>query len=193
MANDTVPVEVSKVGLEDWYLSLNDINRVKVKRYLPKINAEDPAAFLLDLMMLSIDDHNFGLSVTVGMYADSHESDPLNRFYIRDGVIEGLAGMEKYEDAKRICRANLELFPAIRDRFLEDNGGALPTRIACRNRYIDILVGVDANYDEAIPLLDEFVRISILNEDELEFRKNSLRIHKMQRSFDNVFNYHPKE
>lgn len=188
MANDTIPVEVSAAGLDDWYLSLNDINRVKVKRYLPKIGARDPAGFLLELMMLSTEDHNYGLSITVGMYADSHEEDPLNRFHIRNGIIEGLEGMGKYEDAKRICRANLDIFPAIKDRFLEQNGGVLPDRIACRNKFIDILVGVDANYDEAMPLLDEFVSLGLMNPDELEFRKNSLRIYKMQRTFDGIFN-----
>lgn len=189
MANDTVPVEITRVGLDDWYLSLNDINKVKVKRYLPKVKAEDTAGFFLELMMLSTEDHNYGLSITVGMYADSHEQDSLNRFYIRNGIIEGLEGMNKFEDAKRICHANLEVFPSIKDRFLEDNGGVLPDRIACRNKLIDILVGVDHDYDTAIALLDEFSAIGIMNEDELELRKNSLRIHKMQRSFDGIFTY----
>lgn len=192
MANDIVPAEVSKVGLDDWYLSLNDINRVKVKRYVSKVNADDAAGFLLELMMLSTEDHNYSLSIMVGMYADSHESEPLNRFLIRNGIIEGLEGMGKYEDAKKICRANLDIFPAIRDGFLEANGGNLPDRIACRNKYIDILVGIDGDYDTAIALLDEFASIGIMDEEELEFRKNSLRIHKMQRSFDGIFNFGSK-
>lgn len=193
MANDEVPQEIADAGLNDWFLSLNAVDRVKVKRYLPKISDRNACEFLNRLSDYAIDDHNYSLAVTVGIYADSHEQDPYARFKIRNNVIEGLVGMEKYEDAKKICCTNLDLFPHIREQFLADSGGTLPQNIPCRNKLIDILVGVDGSYDEAIALLDDFVKIGILDESELEYRKQSLKIHRMQKSFDNLFTYRPKQ
>lgn len=193
MANDEVPQEITAVGLDDWFLSLNAIDRVKVKRYLPKIDEKDVSAFLNKLIANSIEDHNYSLAVTVGMYADSHENDPLVRFNIRNNIIDGLFGMGKYDDAKKICCANLDTYPHIREQFLEANNGILPDKIACRNRLIDILVGIEGSYDDAISLLDDFVDMGILDESELEYRKQSLRIHRMQKTFDNLFTYRLKE
>jgi hypothetical protein len=41
--------------------------------------------------------------------------------------------------------------------------------------------------------LDEFVAIGIMNEDELAYRKQSLKIHRMQKTFDNVYSLRPKQ
>ena len=85
------------------------------------------------------------------------------------------------------------MFPSIKDRFLEDNGGSLPKAISCRNRLIDMMVGVDSDYDGAYEALDMFVAIGILDQDELDYRKQSLKIHRLQKSFDNLFMYRPKD
>ncbi|MBR6871173.1 MAG: hypothetical protein IKM91_06100, partial [Candidatus Methanomethylophilaceae archaeon] len=79
------------------------------------------------------------------------------------------------------------------ERFLADNGGALPKEIKCRNRLIDILVGVECAYDDATSLLDDYVEIGILDPDELSYRKQSLKIHRMQKTFDSIYSYRPKQ
>jgi hypothetical protein len=94
---------------------------------------------------------------------------------------------------KEQCCNNLDLFPSVKDRFLADNGGELPKTIYCRNRLIDVMVGVESDYEGATDILDEFVKIGILNEEELNYRKQSLKIHRMQKTFDNVYMYRPKE
>ena len=192
MAQD-IPAEISAVNLNDWYDSLNDINKVKVKRYLNSIDTTSAQDFLVDLMKRSSDDHNYKLSVLAGEYALSHDLPDYDRFMVTEAYIDGLFGAESYEEMKVQCCNNLDLFPAIRDRFLEENGGELPKTIYCRNRLIDVLVGVESDYDTAFETLDEFVRIGILSEDELNYRKQSLKIHRMQKTFDNVFMYRPKE
>lgn len=188
-----VPAEVSAVGLDDWFGSLNDVNKVKVKRYLNCIDTTSPQAFMVDLMKRSSDDHNYKLSMMVGEYALSQELSDYDRFIVTESYIDGLFGAEQYEELKVQCCNNLDLFPAIRDRFLEENGGELPKTIYCRNRLIDVMVGVDADYESAYEVLDNFVEIGILTPEELDYRKQSLRIHRMQRTFDNVFMYRPKE
>ncbi len=192
MAQD-VPAEVSAVGLEEWFSSLNDMNKVKVKRYLNCIDTTSAENFLVDLMKRSSSDHNYGLSVIAGEYALAQDLPDYDRFMVTESYIDGLFGAEKYDELKVQCCNNLDLFPEIKDRFLKENGGELPKTIFCRNRLIDVLVGVDSNYDEAYEALDEFVRIGILSEEELNYRKQSLKIHRMQKTFDNVYSYRPKE
>ena len=192
MAQD-IPAEIAAVNLNDWYDSLNEINKVKVNRYLNCIDTTSAQNFLVDLMKRSSEDHNYKLSVLAGEYALSHDLSDYDRFMVTEAYIDGLFGAEDYEEMKVQCCNNLDLFPAIKDRFLNENGGELPKTIYCRNRLIDVLVGVESDYETAYETLDEFVSTGILSEDELNYRKQSLKIHRMQKTFDNVFMYRPKE
>ena len=192
MAQET-PAEISAVKLDDWFDSLNDMNKVKVKRYLNCIDTTSPQNFLVDLMIRSSMDHNYGLSVIAGQYALSQDLSDYDRFMVTEAYIDGLFGAENYEEMKVQCCNNLDLFPTIKDRFLKENDGELPKTIYCRNRLIDVLVGVESDYEQAYEVLDEYVKIGILNEDELNYRKQSLKIHRMQKTFDNVLIYRPKE
>ncbi|MBO4357277.1 MAG: hypothetical protein J5813_03805 [Candidatus Methanomethylophilaceae archaeon] len=188
-----IPAEISAVKLDDWFDSLNDMNKVKVKRYLNCIDTTSPQNFLVDLMIRSSMDHNYGLSVIAGQYALSQDLSDYDRFMVTEAYIDGLFGAENYEEMKVQCCNNLDLFPTIKDRFLKENDGELPKTIYCRNRLIDVLVGVESDYEQAYEVLDEYVKIGILNEDELNYRKQSLKIHRMQKTFDNVLIYRPKE
>ena len=188
-----IPAEISAVKLDDWFDSLNDMNKVKVKRYINCIDTTSPQNFLVDLMIRSSMDHNYGLSVIAGQYALSQDLSDYDRFMVTEAYIDGLFGAENYEEMKVQCCNNLDLFPTIKDRFLKENDGELPKTIYCRNRLIDVLVGVESDYEQAYEVLDEYVKIGILNEDELNYRKQSLKIHRMQKTFDNVLIYRPKE
>ena len=188
-----IPAEISAVGLEEWFGSLNDMNKVKVKRYLNCIDTTSKQGFLVDLMVRSSNDANYKLSVIAGEYALSQELSDYDRFKVTEAYIDGLFGAEEFDKLKVECCKNLDLFPSIKDQFLEDNGGELPKTIYCRNRLIDTMVGVESDYEGAIQALDEFVAIGIMNEDELNYRKQSLKIHRMQRTFDSVFSLRPKE
>lgn len=193
MNQTEVPMELQKTGLSDWYTSLNDPTRVKVRRYLGGIDTSSPSALLTQLMIRSSEDHNYKLSSTVGEYALSMEMSQMDRFDVTEAYIDGLFGSGRYEEAKERCCMNLDLFPEVKEEVLSRNGGELPKNIMCRNRLIDIMVGIDYAYDEAMDILDDFVNIGILAADEVSYRKQSLKIHRMQKSFDNIFIYRPKE
>ena len=192
MSQET-PAEISAVGLDEWYASLNDMNKVKVKRYLNCIDTTSKKDFLVDLMMRSGKDSNYGLSVMAGQYALSQDLSDYDRFKVTEAYIDGLFGAEKFDELKVQCCNNLDLFPKIKDEFLDDNGGVLPKTIYCRNRLIDVMVGVDSDYEGATDALDSFAEIGIMDPDELAYRKQSLKIHRMQKTFDNVFSLRPKE
>ena len=193
MNQTEVPPEVEKTGVSEWYAGLNDPNKVKVKRYLAGIDTSSPAAFLTELMLRSEEDHNYGLSTTAGSYALTMDLDDYTRFKVREAYIDGLYGSEKYDEAKEQCCINLDLFPEIQETFLEENGDELPKDIKCRNRLIDILVGVECAYDDAMDVLVDYVRIGIMDPEELPYRKQSLKIHRMQKTFDNIYSYRPKQ
>lgn len=188
-----VPMELQKTGLSEWYTGLNDPTRVKVRRYLNGIDTSSSSALLTQLMIRSSEDHNYKLSASVGEYALSMDMSPIDRFDVTEAYIDGLFGSGRYEDAKERCCTNLDLFPEVKEEILSRNGGELPKKIMCRNRLIDIMVGIDYAYDDAISILDDFVDIGILDPDEVSYRKQSLKIHRMQKSFDNVFIYRPKQ
>jgi len=192
MASET-PAEITAVGLEEWFGSLNDMDKVKVKRYLNCIDTTSKQNFLVDLMKRSSDDHNYKLSVMAGKYALSHELTDYDRFVVTEAYIDGLFGAEDFEETKVQCCNNLDLYPSVKDRYIDEQGGELPKTIYCRNRLIDVMVGVDGDYDGATEALEEFVKIGILDASELDYRKQSLKIHKMQRTFDGIFSLSPKK
>ena len=193
MAQADISKEVADAGLADWYDTLNDPTRVKMRRYLQGIDTTSPQAFLVQLMQRATEDHNYGLSITAGEYAADHEMDDYSWFVITEGYIDGLFGAERYAEAKEACARNLDLFPLVRDRFLQENGGVLPKHIACRNRLIDIVIGVESGYDMADEILTQYVKMGLLDEDEKAYRLQSIKIHRMQKTFDNLFIYRPKE
>lgn len=187
-----IPVKVQEVGLEDWYGSLNDMDRVKLKRYIDKADSSSVFAFFLSLIRASVADENYRFGLTLCVATSTIPFDMYQRFLINEEFIEVLIGREMYNDAKNVCNINLEMFPEVRDSILKDNGGKLPDRLAFRNRYIDIIVGVEYSYDEAFEMLKKYNSMGILSDEDLEYRTNSIRTHRLQRSFDGVYTYRKK-
>ncbi len=193
MAQIDIPREVAEASLGEWYSSLSDPDRVRVRRYLQGIDTSSPEAFMVQLMERSTEDHNYRLSVSAGRYAESMELDDYGRFRVTEAYIEGLFGAEMYEEAKGACCRNLDLYPAISERFLADNGGEVPKRVSCRNRLIDIVIGVENQYDMAEEILSGYVGLGLLDEEEKAYRLQSIKIHRMQKTFDNLYNYRPAQ
>lgn len=184
---DEIPRQVTEAGLDGWYGSLSPQDRVRVRRYVDGISTGSELAFLEDLMARAVDDHNYKLAVTAGEHLEGLELSDRERFEATEGMIEGLFGSERYEEARDLCMRNLDLFPAVRgDVLLPD--GSVPEHLSCRNRLIDIMVGVFGDYEGAYAMLDRFLELGLVDEAEKDYRLRSLKIHRMQRTFDNVFN-----
>ena len=41
-------------------------------------------------------------------------------------------------------------------------------------------------------MLDKYHEMGLLNDEDLEYRRNSLKVHRLQRTFDGVYTYRPK-
>ncbi len=189
---EEIPKQVSEAGLDAWYSGLSSQDCVRTRRYLDGICTSSDVGFLNDLMVRALEDRNYKLAVTAGCFLDGLELSDIDRFDSTERLIEGLFGSDDFEEAKRLCYRNLDLYPKVAPA-IEERCGGVPQSMSCRNRLIDILVGVDGSYDEAIALLDRYLEMGLIDEEERDYRKQSLKIHRMQRSFDNIFSYQKKE
>ena len=188
-----VPEHIVDLKLEDWYSSLSDAARMKLSRYLDKAESSSNYTFFSSIIDCALSDENpkFAVFMCLQIY-DICDMDDYQRFLINEKLIDAYIGAERYEDAKAACDANLEHYPIVKERFISDNGGILPKRINFRNRYIDIIVGIDSAYDLAFDMLEKYKDMGLIDAEEYDYRVNSLKTHRLQKIFDGVYSYRPE-
>lgn len=186
----SVPKEISDVKLKKWFRSLDERDQNRISRYAKDANTSSQISFLTEVMSKANADENYKVSLIAGELGDTLKMDVYEKFEFRNEYIEALFGSGEADKAKELCLENLELVPKVLVH-IDDDG--LPENIPCRNRLIDILVGVEGDYDGANEMLIRFNEMNILSEEDLEYRLQSLRIHKLQRTFDSVFSLTPEE
>ncbi len=186
----SVPKEISDVKLKKWFRSLDERDQNRISRYATDANTSSQISFLTEVMSKANADENYKVSIIAGELGDTLKMDDNERFEFRNEYIEALFGSGEVEKAKETCLENIELVPKVLDNIVVDG---VPENIPCRNRLIDILVGVEGDYDGANEMLVRFNEMKILSEEDLEYRLQSLKVHKLQRTFDSVFSLTPKE
>lgn len=187
-----VPVKVEEAGVVDWYSTLSDLDRVKFRKYIDKVDPSSRFAFFISVIRAAVADENYRFGVSLCVATSPMSFNAYERFLINEEFIEALIGRGMYDDAKNVCDINLQLFESVRQDLIDDNGGTLPERLAFRNRYIDIIVGVECQYDLAFEMLDRYNGMGILSDEDLVYRKNGIRTHRLQRTFDGVYTYRSK-
>jgi hypothetical protein len=186
-----VPGQVKAVGVEKWYDKLDDSDKVKLKRYLEKADASSQFDFFISIVRAAIAEENYAFAVKMCQDAYSFPMSDMQRFTVSEELIDALIGTERYDEAKLACESNLKLFPNVREEVMAVNGGTLPKKLNFRNRYIDVIVGIESNYDKAFEMLDVYLDMGLIDKEEHEYRVNSLRTHRLQRSFDGIYTYRP--
>ena len=187
-----IPSKIVKVGLSDWYGKLSDTDKVKMNRYLDKSDDTSAYTFLLSMIRLASADENYKFGLTLCLATNDLTLNAYERFLVNEEFIDVLIGREMYEDAKNVCDINLSIYPIVKDFVLADNGGVVPEKLNFRNRYIDIIVGVECQYDKAFEMLDKYCEMGLISKEDLGYRKNSLLTHRLQRTFDGIYTYRPK-
>jgi len=188
-----VPKEVSEAKVKDWYMSLSDQDRTKLSRYLGNAVVSSPFSFYSSVASLALNDENYSFTAAVCERCLATKLSEMQAFAITETLIDAYIAMKRYDDAKVLCEKNLKLYPSVKNDIMKVNGGSLPEKMNCRNRYIDIVIGIESGYDEAFRLLDRFFEMGLINSEDLAFRTQSLKIHRLQRSFDGVFTYSYKD
>lgn len=188
-----IPAVVEAAGLSKWYSKLSDQNTVKLKRYLGKAEGVDAQTFLLGCIRASNADENWAFTMFLCDEAYSFNPDDLQSFLINEELIDAYFFSGRYDDAMAACKTNMELYPKVKEGFLALNSGEVPWALRFRNRQVDIMVGVNSDYDGATAIMDQYVELGVLSEEEAKLRKESIKIRRMQRCLDGIFCYTYKE
>lgn len=190
-SND-IPSQVAEAGLNDWYSGLDDQSKIKLKRYVDGSKTDSRMSFFITVMDSALTDENYGFAVFIGENATKEKMNDLQRFILNEHLIEAYIGTEDYDKAKATSHSNLDLYPKVKADLIAIDG-KVPEKMNCRNRLIDVMVGVESDYDGAYELLDRFYEMGLISEEDLNFRRQSLKVHRLQRTFDGVYTYRPKE
>jgi glutamate mutase epsilon subunit len=189
MRSEDIPKEISDAKLDEWYTSLSDQHKIMLNRYSKKADTSSGNSFLSSVADAALADNNYSFAVTICESCLTRDTSKLQIFNINETLIDAYIGTKRYDDAKRICEENLKIAPSLLDEIKARNCGKIPEKMNCRNRYVDIIVGIESGYDKAFELLDRFFSMNLISEEDLAFRKQSLKIHRLQRSFDGVYTY----
>jgi len=189
-----VPAEVKKAKVDDWYSGLDDQSRIKANRYIEGISASSSYDFFTKMIEKAIADENYAFAVTLceDTYANVEMTD-IQRFDVNELLIVAYCGCERHEDAKAACETNFELFSSVKDVIKSRNGGEYPETFQFRNQYINVIIGVECNYELGFQMLDKYNEMGILSDEDLVYRRNSLTTHRLQKLFDGVYTYRPKD
>jgi hypothetical protein len=191
-SKDNVPEEIHRAGVSEWYRGLSEQDRLKLGRYLSGIEAHNPCTFFTSLISAADADENYKFAASLRDVARGSVDTDYERFMLGEALIDPLIGAGMIDEAKAMCMAGIDLYPMVSGRILEESGGMIPEHLECRNRIIDILVGIESDYDGANALLDRFLEMGMIDEEEYGLRKQSLKIHRLQRTFDCVYTVQPK-
>ena len=182
-----IPVEISKVKLSEWYSGLNDKDKVKIGRYLKDSDTSSALNFSLSVMRKANEEENYSLSVLVGENIIAQDLKAIERFDVLEAIIPAYFGTCKYDICLKCCEEGLSILQKNMEEIKKRNSGSLPENIMCRNYTINVLIGAYNDYDRADAALDRFFEMGLISEEDVEYRKRSHKIHKLQRTFDGIF------
>ncbi|MCL2032157.1 MAG: hypothetical protein FWG96_02665 [Methanomassiliicoccaceae archaeon] len=188
-----IPEEISKVKLSEWYSELSDQNKVKVGRYLKGSDTSSPLKFCLSVMNAAVFEENYSVAVLVGENILGSGITGMDKFDLLEEMIPAYFGVKRYDDCLRCCEEGVAMIPGIMDKMKSRNGGSLPERIQCRSYTINVLVGAYGDYDAGDEALDRFFEMGLISEEDVAYRKQSHKIHRLQRTFDGIFSLKLKD
>jgi len=182
-----VPKKVSDANLKNWYVSLKDTDRVRLGRYLDDAETSSPAAFLISVMLLANEDHNYEFAITAGNQALGMVTEQKDKFNVLEAIVPALFFREKYEECMSCCEEGISMLEdgSFR-RTVCDSSGCLPDVINCRSFALNASVRALYDYDRGQKILDRLLESGIIDEEEYKFRKQSITIFKLQKTFDGI-------
>ncbi len=176
------------MGIGEWYDGLSEEAKRIISRYASYIDESKGAQWsLLEMAKHANLDENHKFAIILATQGLTIGGDALLHFLMNEEMIIATAEINKNDEAKWYCEQGLKMLPTILDLFKNHHGGTLPDYIGCRNRLIDIIVGLEGDYDRAENMMLEFVDLGVLDATEAEYRIRSLKIHRLQRTFDSVY------
>ncbi|MCL2148148.1 MAG: hypothetical protein FWH47_02290 [Methanomassiliicoccaceae archaeon] len=184
---EDVPEEISKMGQEGWYSGLSDQDKVRLGRYVGGSDTSSWSGFCLSVSRRAVSEENYPVSIIVGESALGGDVTGIERFEMLEEIIPAYFGMGRYDDCMRCCEEGLALIPGVMEGLRARNGGSLPERVQCRNYTVNVLIGARGDYEAADRALDRFLEMGLISEEDVAYRKQSHKVHRLQRAFDGIF------
>ncbi len=181
------PEEIVKAGLTKWYEGLSDPDKVKIKRYLKDSDASTPFDLSILIMRRANEEENYPVTVLVGENMLGSRLTDMERFDVIEEIIPAYYDLKRYDECRDRCEDGLDLIMELMDDIRSRNSGELPERIICRNYLVNVLIGAYGDYDAGDDALDRFHEMGLISEEDVNFRKQSHKIHKLQRTFDGIY------
>lgn len=103
----------------------------------------------------------------------------VDQHFVFNSLITAYERKNDYENAKKHCLAELKDFSRTSRALRKDFDGELPSSIPCRDTLLDIVVGIEQNYEEAERLIQIFVQEGLFTSEEAQDDLNKLRISKL--------------
>ncbi len=191
-----VPDKIVKLGLKKWYSALTEPNKVKLKRYLDAADDSSVSAFIVSVFAAATEDHNYKFVADLAETVGEFKLSDVERYDINDAAIIGVYNTEDYPRCIKLCEYGLGLIEKkeVFDHVMAKSvNGKIPDAVYCRNYLLNIVVGVYFDYDEGDRLLLRFQELGLITPEDVEYRRNSIKTFRLQRTFDNVFNLKEKE
>lgn len=182
-----VPEEISKAGLTKWYDGLTDQEKVKLGRYLKGPGNLSAFDLSIRIMRAANAEDNYPVTVLVGENILKSSLKELERFDVLEEIIPAYYAVKRYDDCKECCEKGLTIIQANMDMIKARNDGKLPEKIVCRNYLVNVLIGAFGDYDAGDAALDRFFEMGLISEEDVQFRKQSHKVHKLQRTFDGIY------
>lgn len=185
---------MKKLGLTDWHTSLDKEGQVKLNRYMRLGFAtvpEDATEFFRAVAKKANEEGNNQFAGEMALEGLKHAKGEMRIFKLNEELIEALINLGASGSAKKFCHESLEMFPRLAEGLKNENCGCLPKDLKCRNRLIDILVGIEKDYEAGYAALDTFLERGLITKEEWDYRRNSLKIHRLQRTFDGIYSLEP--
>lgn len=188
-ASGKEPAKVREAGLAKWYYSLTDADRVKLGRYLDYADASSKGAFMASVEMQAVEDHNYAFAVLVGEHALAESLTPAERFSANEGLVLAYFNLPDYDSCVAACDTGLAQLrdPAVMEALRAKNRGQLPAVLHCRSCKLNVVVGVRYDYDEGERILDQYLADGLIDAKELFYRKQSIKIFRLQKTFDGIY------
>ncbi|MBR7124282.1 MAG: hypothetical protein IKC93_05390 [Candidatus Methanomethylophilaceae archaeon] len=60
-----IPVKVEEAGLVEWYQTLSDLDRVKLRKYIDKVDSTSQFSFFISLIRAAVSDENYRFGVSL--------------------------------------------------------------------------------------------------------------------------------
>ncbi len=185
--NTDMPSQIVAVGLGNWYSELSDQNKVKLGRYLKDVDTSSKCSFVISLMDSILADENYRFAVIVGSLGKSISIKGIQKYDFNERLILAYYGSDMYNECLSACDEGLSMVSDFKDRIFERSDGKIPADMCCRNYKVNVLVGIMFDYDAGDKALDDYYEMGLISKEDLDYRKQSNKIFRLQKTFDGIY------